>query len=44
LLFYFFSYYKKLSLNLFEKKEKGDKTVLIDTTVQEKNITCPTDA
>lgn len=34
----------KLSVDLFEKKEIEEKTVLIDTTVQEKNITYPTDA
>ena len=32
-----------LSINLFEKKEIEEKEVLIDTTVQEKNITFPTD-
>ena len=34
----------KLSVDLFEKKEIEEKTVLFDTTVQEKNITYPTDA
>ena len=34
----------KLSIRLFEKKEVEEKEVLIDTTVQEKNITFPTDA
>ncbi len=34
----------KLSVSLFEKKEVEEKEVLIDTTVQEKNITYPTDA
>jgi transposase, IS5 family len=33
----------KASVNLFEKKEVQEKEVLIDTTVQEKNITFPTD-
>lgn len=33
-----------LSINLFEKKEIEEKEVLIDTTVQEKNITFPTDS
>lgn len=33
----------KISINLFEKKEMQEKEVLIDTTVQEKNITFPTD-
>ena len=33
----------KLSINLFPKKEIQEKEVLIDTTVQEKNITYPTD-
>ena len=32
-----------LSLSLFEAKEVEEKEVLIDTTVQEKNITFPTD-
>ncbi|MCK4360218.1 MAG: IS5 family transposase [Bacteroidales bacterium] len=32
-----------LSINLFVKKEIEEKEVLIDTTVQEKNITFPTD-
>jgi IS5 family transposase len=34
----------KASINLFPKKEVQEKDVLIDTTVQEKNITYPTDA
>jgi transposase, IS5 family len=34
----------KMSINLFPKKEVEEKEVLIDTTVQEKNITYPTDA
>ena len=34
----------KLSINLFEKNEIEEKAVLVDTTVQEKNITYPTDA
>ena len=34
---------QKLSISLFEKKEVEEKEVLIDTTVQEKNITFPTD-
>ena len=34
----------KLSISLFEKQEEEEKEVLIDTTVQEKNITLPTDA
>ena len=33
----------KLSIDLFPKKEIQEKEVLIDTTVQEKNITYPTD-
>ena len=33
----------KLSIDLFERKEIEEKAVLIDTTVQEKNITFPTD-
>jgi IS5 family transposase len=33
----------KASVNLFEKKEVQEKEALIDTTVQEKNITFPTD-
>lgn len=33
----------KMSVNLFSKKEIQEKEVLIDTTVQEKNITYPTD-
>jgi IS5 family transposase len=32
-----------LSIHLFDKKEIEEKEVLIDTTVQEKNITYPTD-
>lgn len=32
-----------LTIHLFEKKEIKEKEVLIDTTVQEKNITYPTD-
>jgi IS5 family transposase len=32
-----------ISINLFERKEIEEKAVLIDTTVQEKNITYPTD-
>ncbi len=34
----------KLSLNLFSRKEVEEMEVCIDTTVQEKNITYPTDA
>jgi len=34
----------KLSVDLFEIKQIEEKTVLVDTTVQEKNITYPTDA
>ncbi|MDA3953045.1 MAG: IS5 family transposase [Bacteroidales bacterium] len=34
----------KMSIHLFTKKEIYEKEVLIDTTVQEKNITYPTDA
>lgn len=34
----------KLSLNLFRRKEVEETEVCIDTTVQEKNITYPTDA
>lgn len=34
----------KMSINLYPKKEVNEKEVLIDTTVQEKNITYPTDA
>ena len=34
----------KLTILLFDKKEIQEKEVLIDTTVQEKNITFPTDA
>lgn len=33
----------KMSIHLFTKKEIQEKEVLIDTTVQEKNITYPTD-
>ena len=33
----------KISIDLFEKKEVQEKQVLVDTTVQEKNITYPTD-
>lgn len=33
----------KMSILLFDKKEVQEKEVLIDTTVQEKNITYPTD-
>jgi transposase, IS5 family len=33
----------KMSIHLFPKKEIHEKEVLIDTTVQEKNITYPTD-
>lgn len=33
----------KATVNLFEKKEVREKEVLIDTTVQEKNITFPSD-
>jgi len=33
----------KMSIHLFTKKEIQEKEVLIDTTVQEKNITFPTD-
>ena len=33
----------KMSINLFSRKEVQEKEVLIDTTVQEKNITYPTD-
>jgi IS5 family transposase len=33
----------KMSIQLFPKKEIQEKEVLIDTTVQEKNITYPTD-
>jgi len=32
-----------MSILLFPKKEVQEKEVLIDTTVQEKNITYPTD-
>ena len=34
----------KLSIRLFDSKEVHEKEVLIDTTVQEKNITFPTDS
>jgi len=34
----------KLSISLFDSKEVNEKEVLIDTTVQEKNITFPTDS
>jgi len=34
----------KLSISLFDSKEVHEKEVLIDTTVQEKNITFPTDS
>lgn len=34
----------KLSINLFDSKEVHEKEILIDTTVQEKNITFPTDS
>jgi IS5 family transposase len=34
----------KLSISLFDSKEIHEKEVLIDTTVQEKNITFPTDS
>jgi IS5 family transposase len=33
----------KLSIDLFEKREVQEKQVLVDSTVQEKNITYPTD-
>ena len=33
----------KLSIDLFDRREIQEKTVLVDTTVQEKNITFPTD-
>lgn len=33
----------KVSVDLFERKEIQEKHVLVDTTVQEKNITYPTD-
>jgi len=33
----------KLSISLFEAEEVNEKEVLVDTTVQEKNITFPTD-
>lgn len=34
----------KASVNLFGAKEVQEKKVLIDTTVQEKNITSPSDS
>jgi IS5 family transposase len=34
----------KLSISLFDSKEVNEKEVLFDTTVQEKNITFPTDS
>jgi len=34
----------KLSISLFDSKEVNEKEILIDTTVQEKNITFPTDS
>jgi IS5 family transposase len=34
----------KLSISLFDSREVNEKEVLIDTTVQEKNITYPTDS
>jgi IS5 family transposase len=34
----------KLSISLFDSREVHEKEVLIDTTVQEKNITFPTDS
>ena len=34
----------KLSISLFDTKEVCEKEILIDTTVQEKNITFPTDS
>jgi transposase, IS5 family len=34
----------KLSISLFDSKEAHEKEVLIDTTVQEKNIKFPTDS
>jgi IS5 family transposase len=34
----------KLSINLFDSREVHEKEILIDTTVQEKNITFPTDS
>jgi IS5 family transposase len=34
----------KLIVSLFEKKKVEEKEVLVDTTIQEKNITFPTDA
>src|SRR4030066_1999261 len=34
----------KLSINLFDSKEVNEKEVQFDTTVQEKNITFPTDS
>ena len=33
----------KISIDLFDRKEIHEKRVLVDTTVQEKNITYPTD-
>jgi len=33
----------KMSIHLFSKKERKEKELLFDTTVQEKNITFPTD-
>ena len=33
----------KISIDLFDRKEIQEKRVLVDTTVQEKNITYPTD-
>jgi len=33
----------KLSISLFEPKEINEKEVLVDTIVQEKNVTFPTD-
>jgi IS5 family transposase len=34
----------KLSISLFDSKNVNEKEVLIDTTVQEKNITFPSDS
>jgi IS5 family transposase len=34
----------KLSISLFDSKDVHEKEILIDTTVQEKNITFPTDS
>lgn len=34
----------KLSISLFDSREVHEKEILIDTTVQEKNITFPTDS